>query len=87
MERFSIGTGRPPIIGIQNFEKSGLYSKYFSGFDSRDQLIIAELKLYICTSRLIEKTGSMLQLDSWTVIKDWREEYKYLDGELAIRYF
>lgn len=48
--------------------------------DIEDQIVLAELKLYLRASQLIGKTPGPLLSGSWKAIEQWRQEYIYLDG-------
>lgn len=49
-------------------------------------MVLAELKLYLRASQLIGKTSDALLSGSWKAIRQWRQEYIYLDGGLQFSY-
>ncbi|KAJ5561406.1 transcriptional regulator family: Fungal Specific TF [Penicillium sp. DV-2018c] len=81
--KYAVGTGRPSLIPCERLHPWTEVVKY-PGFEPFDQIIGAELKLYIHLYEAIyHATGSVG--DSWEILNRWGRNY-LADGNSALRW-
>ncbi|CAG8366591.1 unnamed protein product [Penicillium salamii] len=81
--KFAIGTGRPSVVGCQHLHQLNDLVRY-SGFETFDHLIAAELKLYIHLYEAVYQTVGSVG-DAWDMIHVWGSKY-LAEGNIVLRW-
>jgi hypothetical protein len=71
--RFAIGTGRPSVVSCDRLRQWTEIVKY-PGFEAFDQIIAAELKIYIILYEAIYNTANSVG-EAWEMLNRWSRKY------------
>lgn len=70
--RFSVGSGRPPVISAQYFDQCAKILK-FPSYNSRDELVLAGVELYRALWQLISLHSAQKDNTNWPSIEKIRK--------------
>jgi hypothetical protein len=70
--RFSVGSGRPPVISDHHFDECAKVL-YFPSYNSRDELVLAGVKLYRVLWQIISSNDIQKENPVWPAIDNLRK--------------
>jgi hypothetical protein len=69
--RFSVGSGRPPVISNHHFDECAKVL-HFSSYNARDELVLAGVKLYQALWRTLSSNDIQKESPTWQEIDNLR---------------